>query len=65
MYYTIVLILGDCSLLYHQTLDYYQLAVAPGTVLNRARQAKTCIRFTVSYKFDYLYLSVVNDAMTQ
>lgn len=56
-------LLGDGSLLYHQTLDSYHSALAPGTTTNRARQARAYVTFAVLYNFDYLNPSVTNATM--
>lgn len=43
----------DCSL-YRQMLDSYKDSVAPGTLNNRMRQAKSFVKFSVLYNFDPL-----------
>lgn len=53
----------DGSTLYKQTIHAYVDSMAPGTFLNRQRQAKVYIKFAVVYRFDYLAPLVVHAAM--
>lgn len=44
----------DCSL-YHQMVESYRTSVAPGTLANRIRQAKSYLKFAVLYDVPYLH----------
>lgn len=43
----------DCAL-YYQTIESYNAGIAPGTLANRLRQAKSYVRFSVLYNIDPL-----------
>lgn len=58
-----LILLGDGSQLYYQTLETYNNAAAPGTLKNRHRQAQTYVQFALLYKVDYLRPSPVSAAM--
>lgn len=54
---------GDGSLLYRQTLDTFNSALAQGTYANRMTQAAAYIKFALTYNVDYLNPSVLNVCM--
>lgn len=56
-------ITGEDLQLYHQMLANYNSALAPGTYLNRAKQAKCFIKFCVLYNVDYLRPSLIDACM--
>lgn len=54
---------GDNSPLYNQTLQTYCNSAAPGTLANRARQAKIFVTFALCYSVNYLFPSPLEAAM--
>lgn len=54
---------GDGSLLYRQTLNTFNHALAPGTYANKYRQAQAFIKFAVIYNVPYLNPSILNVCM--
>lgn len=56
-------LLGVHNNLYQQTLYSYDHALAPGTAVNKTRQAKVYLAFAVSYQVNYLRPSVIAAAM--
>lgn len=54
---------GDRTVLYHQTLDTFKTALAPGTYANRMSQAAAYIRFALLYRVNYLNPTVLNVCM--
>lgn len=57
------LITEQSSDLYEQTLRAYQNSATPGTIANRARQAKVYVTFAVMYDVNYLHPSRIQAAM--
>lgn len=58
-----IVFVGDESILYHQTIDTFNSALAPGTYANRMTQAASYIRFALLYRIDYLQPSILDVCM--
>lgn len=59
----LLLVSGDLSPLYYQTIASYRDSISEGTACNRATQARSYITFAVQYQFDPLQPSSGNLCM--